>query len=498
MKLNILNIRKSFATNSSSTHSILYLDNLNEKIASNNIDSDFGWDFFTISNDTDKIHYLASCVQSYYYAQNCLLDIEYEEKIKIANEATYKIFPELNGVEFKSVDHQSQLLIPDNFDGTNLNIEYIQDLKQYLLNNNVVIVGGNDNTDQEHDLLNNSSYKKSVLSEIPTETNNWVARKTKSLDKFGNEIKDSFHWVLFDKSSGRKIRFNFDDKKIVEKSYAPELADICITSWCNFGCEYCYQDSTINGRHADLKDIEFIAKSLSEKEVLEVAAGGGEPTLHPNFKEIAKIFHKNNIVFNFTTKNLSFFKKQENEDFIVNYIGAFAFSVSSIDDLEKLIYLSQTKPKIKNKITAQYVMGTTDEKDFEEILKLSYKNNITITLLGYKEIGRGNNFKPYNYDNWLDIIKKLREQDIYTNINIDTKLSGDYKKILEKNKISMISYHTTEGAHSVYIDCVEKTMLPSSYIGFEQKQSFDENWIKNYSKYYIDVAEQKKVIKIKK
>ena len=42
-------------------------------------------------------------------------------------------------------------------------------------------------------------------------------------------------------------------------------------------------------------NIKFIANELMAKEVFEVALGGGETTLHPDFLEILKIFNRDNL-----------------------------------------------------------------------------------------------------------------------------------------------------------------------------------------------------------
>lgn len=490
--MKIFNIRKNFATNSSSSHSVLCLPeskNNSEKnnIPQNDVSSDYyGWDYFTASATNSKLEYLFSCVfdrianDLFYKEEN--KEKKYDEIQNIAFKKTKKYFPELDFIinnveEIKTVDHQSTLLIPYDFNNKQVNKEYIEELKNYFIQDNIIILGGNDNDDKSHPL-----YKEeylSIIEKLPKETNNWKARKTKSLNLDGEVIGE--HWVLFNNTNGNKIKLSFDDSEpYPKKSEYPELADICITSFCPYECEYCYQDSTVNGQHADINNIKYIAQELSKYSVFEVAIGGGEPTLHPQFKEIAKIFNDNNIVFNFTTKNLAFLKNPENKDFLMNDVGAVAYSISSYNDVQKLCLLSE---KFPNKITAQIVMGIFEEKEFEKIIETLSSKNITATLLGYKDIGRGNDFKPYDYSNWLKIIKKT-----YINVNIDTKLTADFKEELIKEKVHSITYHTTEGASSIYIDATKMKMYPSSYVGIEKEENFDKNWVEKYKHYYIEVS----------
>jgi hypothetical protein len=50
------NVRYGFATNSSSSHSIVLLKN--KKKAKENYSSDFGWEFFTCISENAKLQYL--------------------------------------------------------------------------------------------------------------------------------------------------------------------------------------------------------------------------------------------------------------------------------------------------------------------------------------------------------------------------------------------------------------------------------------------------------
>lgn len=84
--------------------------------------------------------------------------------------------------------------------------------------------------------------------------------------------------------------------------------------------------------------IEF----MKEKGVFELAIGGGEPTLHPRFHDIIEACVKKNsdggfIVPNFTTRNLSVFKKGMDKTHDLLYsIGGFAYSVDGKKDVSKL------------------------------------------------------------------------------------------------------------------------------------------------------------------
>ena len=477
--MKIFNIRYGLACNSSSSHSILLIND-NKEVKTDEY-SDFGWNYFTANDLSSKRNYL-------YYTVAYALD-GYENKEKMLE----KFFGQSEPSGY--IDHQSVLVIPRKFNGQ-FNEEFVEDFIQYISNTNVVIVGGNDNDDKEHKLKDKYSE---ILANYPKEEDalDWIARKDKN------------YWTVFNKKNGAKIRFSLDPFAQVTKATSPELADIKITDYCPYACDYCYQDSTQKGKHASLDNIKFIANELMAKEVFEVALGGGETTLHPDFLEILKIFNKKGIVTNFTTRNYQLFK-QSNIDEILTYTGSIAFSVSSKKDIEKIktnIWDSNSK-KIdrgynqRDLLCIQYVMGSTKLEELKEIIKEASLNNYRLTLLGYKQNGRGENFIPEDYSNWLNIVlevmKELEKDNLNCDISIDTALAAQYKKELLEHNVDEKTFHTTEGNFSIYIDAVNNTMHPSSYTGLEKSFKFDKNWISNYENLGVEAPIQKpqKTIKI--
>lgn len=65
--------------------------------------------------------------------------------------------------------------------------------------------------------------------------------------------------------------------------------ELIITSVCNFNCPYC-RGTDINGEkgHMPLKDILHVIDLWSKHDIQNIRLSGGEPTLHPNIKEIVK------------------------------------------------------------------------------------------------------------------------------------------------------------------------------------------------------------------
>jgi radical SAM protein with 4Fe4S-binding SPASM domain len=87
-------------------------------------------------------------------------------------------------------------------------------------------------------------------------------------------------------------------KKIIPQSFSLEL-----TNRCNLECSYCYGNyKRAKGIFFDYNKVEPLFKNLRDKGVLIIELTGGEPLLHPHFKDIlflaTKFFERINILSN--------------------------------------------------------------------------------------------------------------------------------------------------------------------------------------------------------
>lgn len=457
--MKIHNVRLGLAMNSSSTHSLIFLDDLvNDKGVGSR---EFGWDFFTASSKEAKKDYVALTV----YTNLCRV---------YPSDVAFAVTKEIFGYDLEQdrygvsgyVDHQSEIALPRTWDEKNLNQEFIEDFEAYILQDNLVILGGNDNTEQVHPL---AIAGTDASLGMPLEGNRGlVARK----DEKG-------FWTIFNRTNGAKIRFTFEKNATVPtKASAPELVDVKITDFCPYNCEYCYMDSTQRGRHAPMQEITGIIAQLKKMQVFEVALGGGEPTLHPKFIEILQKLHYEHIIANFTTKNLSWLKDPRQWTTIQQYAGGFAYSIekaSDIDELQSLLVLNGLTQSVQPyayrekafQASVQHVVGTAYKYDFETILESAYshRNNLRLTLLGFKTDGRGHTVKPQlSADEALVIIKNFAKKNHpYFRIGIDTALAKEWDSKLQEAGVSSTLYHTDEGKFSMYVDAVEGNCRPASY-----------------------------------
>lgn len=249
--MKIHNVRLGFATNSSSSHSIVFFNSPPED---NYVKSEYGWDFFTLSSADAKLDYLSLCLFSALRREKVSLALA----VDIVQAWTGKKI-ELEDGRWPGgyVDHQSILTLPRSWDGTGIDKRFYEELEKYLLRPGVAILGGNDNMPEDHPLR---SHGKDITLPIRDLGPNIVARK------------DGNYWAIFNRDTGAKIRFSFDDNvPMPYRASAPELVDLKITDYCPYECEFCYQSSSRQGKHAER--MYPIYDALEKLRVFEVAVG---------------------------------------------------------------------------------------------------------------------------------------------------------------------------------------------------------------------------------
>jgi hypothetical protein len=254
-------VRLGLATNSSSTHSIVILPR-GRRVRDDQVEGRwFGWDGFTAASREAKLDWLALSLRNSVPFGASSKDGQ--EAIVAAQDVAATTVQELCGVrppEDGYVDHQSEVVYPYAWDGSVVDREFFEDFAAFVLRDDVAILGGNDNGDVEHPLAGvgtDVGYRQTLEVDMARDhARDLVARR----DPAG-------WWTLFHRRTGAKVRLEFADGPLARtptRSHAPELVDLKVSNYCNFGCNYCYMDSTRAGVHAPLDRIERLAASLAE------------------------------------------------------------------------------------------------------------------------------------------------------------------------------------------------------------------------------------------
>lgn len=503
MPIKIHNVRLHHAANSSSSHSVFILKNKNartlkrpEFFNDTPDDDSYGWEHFWLNSPDQKLKYLAS--QIYYALPETMDD---GQKVNFLNQLLNYDVPTYDqhiytkvGAEYESIltsrpayiDHQSIWglgFLDFTKDDAPETIKFLQELKEMMLRDDIVIAGGNDNSDLGIDTSNEDEMNGYGIDKEYSFFNNHVYDD----DTVIKVRKDDANgmWTLYNRDTGAKLRFSFEEpfnlnpfqdwQSYKEKSVAsfykapwPELVDMKITDYCNFGCNFCYTDSTEEGKHGKLEDIKKYIDTLAEGNIFEIAFGGGETTLHPDLEEILRYTKSKGIVPSLTSKNLKFFKSDLFwELFNKKIIGSVAYSVTNKSQITKLHEILNDKREYSSygdgsRIHIHIVMGVQTMANTLKMIEESSSHWFTTTLLGFKTNGRGETFKPHDYTDWINVIKNHNFGGMRVNICIDTILASQ-SNLNQIYDVDDITYHLKDGGISAYIDSVNNKIARSSY-----------------------------------
>lgn len=433
----IHSVRGGFACNSSSSHSIIFLDE-DEDVPVNTERSDFGWDEFVVSDASAKRTYL---------------QVMLERKLVplCGRDGAQVVLEDLGLTEDTGdayVDHQSWVDLPLNWTESAPDMQFVGEMSNFFKNDRTVILGGNDNDGGKHPLavVDGGSTRDFI---IPTYIDGrCVARK----DERGGT------WTLYSRRTGMKVRFSFQNPSDgAVRGNVPDLVDLSITDWCDAGCVMCYRGSTVKGSHAKREYLEGLVEAFADNQVFEVAIGGGEATAHPWFDGLVRALHERHVVPNLTTRNIDYLVAHPET---VELLGAVAYSVETVDDAKRFADLGWEAHSTMRRF--QIVDGMVPKETLREIANIALDEGIHVTLLGYKTTGRGAGWSRRLVDSgW----QELWQEDLFGQwtFAIDTTAARQYRADLERLGVAEASYHTQEGAWSCFVDAVAQKMGASSY-----------------------------------
>jgi hypothetical protein len=251
-------------------------------------------------------------------------------------------------------------------------------------------------------------------------------------------------------ADGTKIRHN--EETSFESAF-PENIDIKITNYCNAGCSYCHEGSTVQGVHGRL-DYAFLDTLRAGT---ELAIGGGDPLSHPDLIDFLRAVRARGIVANLTVNQVHFVKQTELLDQLVaeDLVGGIGVSFMRYSDdfVEKI--------KRYPHVVLHVINGVVR---YEELQKLM-NQSLRVLILGYKFLRRGEAYydasveerKAVIYSKIHDIIKGF-EIVSFDNLAIEQL---KIRRIFTSEEWAMF-YMGDDGKFTMYIDMVEGEFALSS------------------------------------
>lgn len=261
----------------------------------------------------------------------------------------------------------------------------------------------------------------------------------------------NYNVVLFE--DGTKVRYNKLD------NFVPDFAesiDCNITYRCDGGCEFCYLGCTPMGRHADLSQPFFDTLHSGQ----ELALNGNDLS-HPDLEDFLMRMKDQGVVCNITVNQMHFIKHINKLRHLVNngLICGIGVSLSSSSDKMLYKYIEEFP-----NVVVHVIDGLLTQYDIDN---LSNKN-LKLLILGYKVLGRGDNFYFEHKREILSNISYLRD-NLNEMCNKFDVISFDNLAIkhieLQKhfdNDDWMYSYMGDDGEFTFYIDAVNKKFSTSS------------------------------------
>jgi len=434
----IANVRYGFATNSSSSHSII-VPRRDISGCGSPEESDFGWEWFHQRTPAEKRRYFHVAVKDFYASVGLCVDD--------AEAMAEKHFPVGEDMSEGYIDHQSSPTFPKpRLDDQSQDLLWGWIRKNIVDDNAVHIIGGNDNS-YEYEIPEWSKGHDCVT--VP-----WELDRYRGSEDVVFKMDPSGFLTTFDRKSGKKIRMPLPDGTKPTSGTFPDLMDLKITDRCIANCAHCYQDSKHDGDHAETSDVNDALFTASTLGVFEVAIGGGEPTTHPDFAEILHTARQYGIVPNFSTQDAA--GVLNHLDAIKENCGAVAFSTNDVGTAREWAELA--KLHMVPNPTLHYVLGLRPIRELAPFLaEFTQYDDPTIILLAWKDTGRaGPCLHPY--DRWLDVVKEAEKR--YNGIGVDSFLTNDVseKAIWVKPWL----YESADGKFSFYWNAVTGKVAPHS------------------------------------
>jgi hypothetical protein len=246
----------------------------------------------------------------------------------------------------------------------------------------------------------------------------------------------------------------------------PESIDVKITNYCDAGCSYCHEKSTIAGSHGDL---DVLTETLSCLPAgVEIAIGGGNPLSHPQLVPFLTAMKAQGLICNITINQKHL---KEYKDLILSLIYQELVYGVGISYSSK-VYLENIKPFLEasSNVVFHVIMGINGVSDIDDLMNVcqTHARVCKILILGYKSYGFGLNY----------YLKNKRIEDVkyqwYTKLATyfkkpDLVLSFDNLAISQMNLKRFFTgaawdkfFMGTDGQFTCYIDAVEQQYAMSS------------------------------------
>ncbi len=260
----------------------------------------------------------------------------------------------------------------------------------------------------------------------------------------------------------------------------PLYVYIELTDACNFNCKFCSVDEK-NKNFISIDLIKNILLELKKNNIYDVYYTGGEPMLHPKFKDIVEFANTLGIRQTVLT-NGSLISKHED---LLDKLMCVCFSLhgsrkthnylTNRDNYDNLIKNIKLTTKYTNaKINYTVMNENQNISEMKNVLDLAKKLNVEVSFSKYNNIGVGKKNKcSINISMFANTLSELKNQGYNFGIN------DCMTPCLLNEELEYLSHGCGAGYLFGSINCDgEVKICPSSTtkLGNIKKQSFKKIW----------------------
>lgn len=247
-------------------------------------------------------------------------------------------------------------------------------------------------------------------------------------------------------SDGTKIRSYEGDPR---PDY-PESVDIKITDYCDAGCAFCHEDSTVRGKHADHDFLlDYV---LKYPRGTELAIGGGNPLAYPKIVNLLMHCKDAGLIANMTINEVHVDRYR---DLIEAMVGDGFIKGVGISGVKRHDWLYE----LTDNVVHHVITGVHDIDLVKDLPK--------VLVLGYKMFRRGEGYFDKHGPvvdrrkrEWFNRVNELfgRTKVSFDNLAIDQLRLRRFFSDAEWEKFFM----GADGTHTCYIDMVNQCYAVSS------------------------------------
>jgi len=281
-------------------------------------------------------------------------------------------------------------------------------------------------------------------------------------------------------SDGTKIKETLDPMADHFTYDFPENFDIKITDQCDGGCVYCHENSTVNGKHGDLRALEPMIATLHSG--TECAIGGGNALAHPDLVWFLERLKEQGVIANITI-NQRHLKPYKDiickivGDGLVHGIGISLTDSSNKEDFDFIDTLGDN-------VVIHTIAGILTAKDLPAL------SDRKVLILGYKDLRRGHAMLEKHSDeikaniNWLKFMMMrsilpfkvmsfdclgIEQLDPKTALNISDK---DFNTLFQGSDTDVKDADGNITCATMYIDVPNMQVARMSTAALDKRYSF--------------------------